>query len=246
MPGAPGQEHDAGMLSHIARRVLPVLGHLDVTADETDGPQPGSIVVANHSSLIDPGVVLAALARRRVDRPIVLAAAGLWRIPLLRSRLRAEGHVPVYRGSARAAEALDLAAEALARGQIVVIYPEGRIPPRRDSGDRSPEDFRTGVARLALATGAPVVPLGQVGARRITSGSRAKQLAGLFTAPLRRPRLHVHLGTPIRLTGSTAEATAQAHTALTAAWHTAAAFVRGEERRGEEQGGEEQGGEEQG
>ena len=161
------------MLSDIALRVVPVLGRLDVTADDSAGPGPGTIVVANHSSLIDPGVVLAALAR----------------------------------------------------GQVVVVYPEGRLPLRRDSADRTPESFRSGVARLALATGAPVVPLGQAGARRITSGGRFEQLAGLFTAPLRRPRLHVHLGAPVRLSGTLAEATAQAHTALTAAWVIAATLA---------------------
>jgi hypothetical protein len=50
-------------------------------------------------------------------------------------------------------------------------------------------------------------------------------VAGLFTAPLRRPRLHVHLGAPVRLSGTLAEATAQAHTALTAAWVIAATLA---------------------
>jgi 1-acyl-sn-glycerol-3-phosphate acyltransferase len=210
------------MLSDFAHRVLPLLGHLEVTGDDPSGPAPGSIVAANHSSLIDPGVVLTALARRGVRNPVVLAAAGLWRIPGLGSRLRAEGHIPVHRGDRRAAEALDLAAEALADGRVVVIYPEGRLPRRRDSGDRDPEAFRTGLARLALATGAPVVPLGQTGARRITSGSRGKQLAGLVTSPLRRPDLHVHLGSPIRLSGTPAEATAQAYAAVARARRAAA------------------------
>jgi 1-acyl-sn-glycerol-3-phosphate acyltransferase len=213
------------MLSAFATRVVPVLGRLDVTTEDPAGPGPGTIVAANHSSLIDPGLVLAALARRDVDRPVVPAAAGLWRIPVLGGRLRAEGHIPVRRGHRQAAQALDRAAEALALGRIVVLYPEGRLPGRRDSADREPEDFRTGVARLALATGAPIVPLGQAGARRITSGSRAKQLAGLFSAPLRRPRLHVHFGAPVRLTGSLSEATAQAHAAVTSAWRTAAEVV---------------------
>ncbi|MFC1440341.1 lysophospholipid acyltransferase family protein [Streptacidiphilus sp. N1-10] len=210
------------MLSDFARRVLPLLGHLEVTGDAPEGPAPGSIVAANHSSLIDPGVVLAALARRGVPDPVVLAAAGLWRIPVLGGRLRAEGHIPVHRGEQRAAEALVTAAEALADGRVVVIYPEGRLPRRHDSGDRDPEPFRTGLARLALATGAPVVPVGQTGARRITSGSRGKQLAGLVTAPLRRPDLHVHFGAPIRLTGTPAEATAQAYAAVARARRTAA------------------------
>ena len=215
--------HYGGMLSDIALRVLPVLGRLHVTADQAGAPAPGSIVAANHSSLIDPGVVLAALARQGLRRPVVLAAAGLWRIPLLGTRLRAEGHIPVHRGSVRAAEALEAAARAIAEGRVVVIYPEGRLPRRLDSGDRDPEDFRSGVARLALATGAPVIPLGQAGARRITSGSTAKQWAGLLTAPLRRPRLHVHVGAPVRLTGSATEATAQAYAAVASARRTAAA-----------------------
>ena len=214
------------MLSDIATRVVPALGRLAITSDDPAGPVPGCIVAANHSSLIDPGLVLAALARRQVDRPVVLAAAGLWRIPLLGSRLRAEGHIAVRRGHRQAADALESAAEALARGRVVVLYPEGRLPLRRDSADREPEGFRTGLARLALATGAPVVPLGQAGARRITSGGRAKQLAGLLTAPVRRPRLHVHFGAPVRLTGSPAEATAQAHAAVATAWRTAVSLSR--------------------
>lgn len=222
---AAGSARLGDMLSDIACRVLPVLGPLEVTADGSFDIAPGSIVAANHSSMIDPGVVLAALARHGVRRPVVLATAGLWRIPVLAGRLRAEGHIPVHRGSSRAAEALELAEAAVKDGRVVVIYPEGGLPRRLDSADGEPESFRTGLARLALATGAPVVPLGQVGARRITSGSGRKQLAGLLTSPLRRPRLHVHLGSPIHLDGSLAEATAQAYAAVAAARRIAAVAV---------------------
>ncbi|MER5636930.1 1-acyl-sn-glycerol-3-phosphate acyltransferase [Kitasatospora sp. NPDC002227] len=208
------------MLSRIASALVPALGRLSVTT-ETPGPvAPGSIVLANHSSLADPGVVLAAL-RRLGTEPVVLATAGLWRIPVLGAALRRGGHIPVHRGTARAAEALDLAAAALADGRVVLIYGEGRLPRRRDSGDTAPTPFRTGPARLAAAAGAPVVPLGQCGARRLSSGSTTKQLAGLATAPLRRPTLHVHLGTPLHLPPDIAEATAAAHRAVTTAWHEA-------------------------
>ncbi|MFD7735443.1 lysophospholipid acyltransferase family protein [Kitasatospora phosalacinea] len=209
------------MLSTVARTVVPLLGRFTVTADEAAVLAPGSIVAANHSSLVDPGVVLAAVRRLGVE-PVVLATAGLWRIPLLGGALAREGHIPVHRGTARAAEALDAAADALAAGRVVVLYPEGRLPRRTDAADGPPAPFRTGLARLA-ATGAPVVPLGQAGARRISSGSTAKQLAGLATAPLRRPGVHVHFGAPLRLDGDVATATARAHAAVTAAWRTAAA-----------------------
>ena len=218
------------MLSAFARRVVPVLGRFRVSSGRL--PQGACIVAANHSSLVDPGVVLAALGRWGELRPVVLAAAGLWRVPVLGRMLRAEGHIPVHRGTARAAAALEAAERELRRGRVVVIYPEGRLPRRPDSGDDAPQEFRTGLARLALATGAPVVPLGQVGSRRITSGSTFKQVAGVATAPLRRPRIQVTLGAPVLLSGSVAQATAQAHAAVTGAWHAAVAELGAEPHRG--------------
>ncbi|KIF00502.1 acyltransferase, partial [Streptomyces sp. RSD-27] len=64
------------------------------------------------------------------------------------------------------------------------------------------------------------------GARRVVSGNAAKQLAGLVTAPLRRPRLHVHVGCPVELTGDADARTRQAHAAVTDAWRTAAVQLR--------------------
>ncbi len=152
-----------------------------------------------------------------------MAAAGLWRIPFLGRLLAREGHIPVHRGDRRAADALDHAAAALGEGRLVLLYAEGGIPLRPDAAEAAPGAFRSGLSRLAERTGAPVVPLGQAGARRITSGNAAKQLAGLATAPLRRPDLHVHVGAPLRPTGDGATRTRQAHRAVTHAWRTAAA-----------------------
>ncbi|MFJ4767599.1 lysophospholipid acyltransferase family protein [Streptomyces uncialis] len=209
------------MLSRIAGAVVPALGSLTVTTDTGTAPRPGSVVVANHTSLSDPAVVLAALHRLGV-RPTVLATAGLWRIPLLGAALTREGFVPVHRGGPRAAEALDGAAAALAAGGIVLLYPEGGLPVRRDPGERAPGPFRSGVWRLATATGAPVVPLGQAGSRRLVSGGGAKQLAGLLTAPLRRPSLHVHVGAPFPLPADRDEALTLVRRAVTDCWRTAA------------------------
>ncbi|MFD9120949.1 lysophospholipid acyltransferase family protein [Streptomyces bottropensis] len=210
------------MFSRLADVLVPAVGRLTVTIEAGTAVAPGSIVVANHTSLADPAVVLAALHRLGVQ-PVALGAAGLWRIPLLGRALSREGYVPVHRGDPRAADALDLAAAALERGRTILIYAEGGIPTRTDSAEAAPGTFRSGLARLAARTGAPVVPVGQAGARRVTSGSPAKQLAGLVTAPLRRPGLHVHVGAPFILTGGHAGDTRQAHAAVTAAWRTAAA-----------------------
>ncbi|MEV6686671.1 lysophospholipid acyltransferase family protein [Streptomyces sp. NPDC051130] len=210
------------MLSRIAHVLVPVFGRLSVTTDAGADLAPGSIIAANHTSLADPAIVIAALHRLGVE-PVIMATAGLWRVPLLGRSLHREGHVPVHRGERRASAALDLAAQALEQGRHLLIYAEGGLPRRRDAAEAAPGDFRTGLVRLAERTGAPVVPIGQAGARRITSGSTIKQIAGLATAPLRRPGLHVHVGAPIVLTGDSTVRTELARTAVTDAWRTAAA-----------------------
>ncbi|GGZ50926.1 hypothetical protein GCM10010387_51610 [Streptomyces inusitatus] len=209
------------MLSRIAEILVPAVGRLSVTTDAGAALAPGSIIAANHTSLADPAVVLAAL-RRLGAEPVVLATAGLWRVPFLGGALAREGHIPVFRGDRRAAAALDRAAAALEQGRLVLIYAEGGLPRREDAAEAAPGVFRSGLARLAGRTGAPVVPVGQAGARRVTSGSTAKQLAGLATAPLRRPDLHVHVGAPLLLTGDSEVRTARARAAVTSAWRTAA------------------------
>lgn len=209
------------MLSRIAAAVVPACGRLTVTADPGARPTAAGIFVANHTSLADPAVVVAALRRYGIE-PVILATAGLWRVPLLGAALRREGHIAVHRGTHRAADSLDAAAAALAAGRSVLLYGEGRLPGRRDAAESAPGPFRSGPARLAAATGAPFVPVGQAGARRLCSGGRAKQLAGAATAPLRRPGLHVHIGAPVRLPDRVPEATDRAREAVTAAWRTAA------------------------
>ncbi|ATM24661.1 acyltransferase (plasmid) [Streptomyces alboflavus] len=215
------------MLSRLADVLVPAVGRLTITADAGAELAPGSIIAANHTSLADPALVLAALHRLGAGRTAVMAAAGLWRIPVLGRALAREGHIPVHRRDRRAAQALDAAAAALQRGHLVLIYAEGGLPQRSDAAEAPPGTFRSGLSRLVQQTGAPVVPVGQAGARRITSGNVPKQIAGLLTAPLRRPGLHVHVGSPLRLAGNSAARTEQAHAAVTAAWHTAAAHLGG-------------------
>ncbi|KOY50430.1 lysophospholipid acyltransferase family protein [Streptomyces sp. XY332] len=212
------------MLSSIADILVPAFGRLSVTTDADTVLAPGSIIAANHTSLADPAIVLAALHRLGAE-PVVMAAAGLWRVPLLGRALAGGGHIPVFRGDARAAAALDAATDALAQGRLVLIYAEGGLPRRTDAAEAAPGTFRSGLARLAERTGSPVVPVGQAGARRITSGRVAKQLAGLATAPLRRPDLHVHVGAPLQLIGDHQVCTTRARTAVTSAWRTAAAHL---------------------
>ncbi|MFD4574586.1 lysophospholipid acyltransferase family protein [Streptomyces sp. NPDC058417] len=212
------------MITRAASVLAPALGRLTVTSELRMRLKAGTIFAANHDSLADPAVVLAALRRLGVE-PVVMATAGLWRVPVLGRALAREGHIPVHRRTARAAYALDAAAEALAGGRHVLLYGEGGLPDRRDAVSGPPEEFRTGLARLAQVSGALVVPVGHVGARRISSGSTAKQVAGALTAPVRRPRCHVHVGAPLRLPAEAHTGTAAARRAVTVAWRTAARAV---------------------
>ncbi|MER5863445.1 lysophospholipid acyltransferase family protein [Kitasatospora sp. NPDC002040] len=186
------------VLPRLAAALLPALSRVSVSGAENllDLAGRGCVVTANHTSLADPVLMVGVLHGLGV-RPVVLAAGGLWRVPVLGRALTHEGYIPVHRGTARAADSLDAAAEAVAAGRCVLLYPEGRLPRYRASADRPPQQLKTGAARLALATGAPLVPVGHAGARRVSSGSGAKQLAGWATAPLRRPRVHVHFGAPL-------------------------------------------------
>ncbi|MER8160883.1 lysophospholipid acyltransferase family protein [Streptomyces sp. NPDC094472] len=209
------------MLSRIAGVVVPVFGRLNITTDTGSAPPAGSIIIANHTSLTDPAIVLAAL-RRLGTEPAVLAAAGLWRIPLLGQLLTREGHIPVRRHDPRAAQALRDARAALAAGRSVLLYPEGGLPRREGVREAPPRPFHPGLFHLARRTGAQVVPLGQAGARALASGGTVELLARLVSAPLRRPRLRVHVGAPLRIEGEQVQALAQAHSALTRVWYTAA------------------------
>ncbi|UFR00576.1 1-acyl-sn-glycerol-3-phosphate acyltransferase [Streptomyces sp. Go40/10] len=216
------------MLSAWAGALVPVFSDTSVSGARhlAQPPGRGYVLAANHTSFFDPVLLLGTL-HRLGQRPAVLATAGLWRVPLLGRALTREGHVPVHRGSRRAPDALRAAADALAAGRGVLVYPEGGLPRYRASHDRPPGRLKSGVVRLALSTGAPVIPVGHAGARRVSSGSRAKQLAGWATAPVRRPRVHVHIGPALRLDTS-AHPLDDLETALAEAWSSAVHALDGD------------------
>jgi 1-acyl-sn-glycerol-3-phosphate acyltransferase len=112
-----------------------------------DGP---TIIVANHPSFTDPFFV-AMLSSKPVS---ILIIASAFLVPLFGLYLRRSGHIPVSPGKGK--EAFEKARQVLDEGQSIVMFPEGDASPR-EGGFRRP---RTGAARLALLTGASVVPIG--------------------------------------------------------------------------------------
>ena len=161
----------------------------EVTGRQFVPASGAAIMAANHLSAADQ-VVTPISARRQV---VYFAKAEYFTEPGLRGRIRARvfrelGHVPVDRDDTRAAAGtIETGAELLAAGRVLGIYPEGTRSP-----DGCLHKFRTGVARLALRSGAPVIPVG-------LSGTEAMLRPG--DKRWHRAPVAVHFGPPLDFSG---------------------------------------------
>jgi 1-acyl-sn-glycerol-3-phosphate acyltransferase len=150
-------------------------------------PGHGAVILAaNHVSFADE--VFTPLAARR--QIAYFAKAEYFTAPGLRGRamaafFRGMGHVPVARADTRSAAAsIEVGIEVLDAGGALGIFPEGTRSP-----DGRLYKFRTGVARLALRTGAPVVPVGLVGTRDVLRPDSRRW---------HRKPVGVHFGAPLQ------------------------------------------------
>ncbi|HEX6683560.1 MAG TPA: lysophospholipid acyltransferase family protein [Candidatus Limnocylindrales bacterium] len=143
-------------------------------------PKDGPVIVAvNHMSHADPFVV----ARYVYDAgrwPQFLAKESLFKLPVAGKLLYWVRQIPVRRGTIDASKALDAAVEAARKGGTVVIYPEGTTT--KEPG-LWPMRGKTGAARLALLTGAPVVPVAMWGPEKIFD-PRTKKLRLRLRTPV--------------------------------------------------------------
>ncbi|MEW6402099.1 MAG: lysophospholipid acyltransferase family protein [Chloroflexota bacterium] len=114
-------------------------------------PRGAKIIAMNHTDGCDPLYLPMLLD----ETPHFLLQDGLFQIPVVGRLLREAGQIPVYRESVRAREAMTQACELLRQGKTIVVFPEGRNVP---AGQRIPA--KTGTVRMALETGAPIIPLG--------------------------------------------------------------------------------------
>src|SRR6476660_2421849 len=154
-------------------------------------PKQGGVILAvNHISDADP-MVSAHFIYDSGRWPQVLGKHTLFTVPLLGWFLRQVRQIPVYRNSTDAVKALHAAIEAVETGGAVVIYPEGTITREPDLW---PRRGKTGVARLAMETGAPVVPVCVWGAERLFDSRTNK------ARPVPRTPVTVVAGPPIDLT----------------------------------------------
>jgi 1-acyl-sn-glycerol-3-phosphate acyltransferase len=177
--------------------LVSIFGRVEVTGGVPEELRNGPLLLAaNHIGDFDPFVVAVALHRVGVV-PRIMATGGIMRAPVAGPLLERTGAIRVERGTELARHAVRVTEVALVSGGHVVAYPEGRVGLTADGW---PERGRTGMARLALGLGVPVVPVSQWGAHEVLQyGNDWGKLRTAGRAIVRRPALKVHVGPPVRL-----------------------------------------------
>ena len=154
------------------RELLSRLYHVEVVGAERIPESGAAILAANHASIWDP-FVLGLATTREIH---YMAKAELFRLRPVAALLRSLDAFPVERGSGDRT-AFSEAARLLDRGAVLGIFPQGTSKPERQNG------WHRGAARLALVTGAPLVPV---------------RLEGTRPLP-RRTRVRIEVGEPLRV-----------------------------------------------
>lgn len=153
-------------------------------------PEGPKLFIANHPSATDPFLI------HLLSRMSVLITGNAFTFPIVGVYVKQLGQISVLPGQGK--DALERAIELLRQGHSVGIFPEGRFSPQE--GGMAPA--RSGAARLALATGVPVIPVGIYLPRerclQITTRIRGKQMVGYWY--LRGPYA-MTVGTPMQFSG---------------------------------------------
>ncbi len=147
----------------ILRPGIRMMMQLDWRGQEHIPAEGATILAVNHLSYMD--IFAVSLFADSAGRyPVFLAKSSLFTIPVVGTIISRLGQLPVYRGQTDAALVLKQAEMVASNGACVIFYPEATVT-------RDPEQWpmvaKTGVARLALETGAPVVPIAHWGAQKI-------------------------------------------------------------------------------
>jgi 1-acyl-sn-glycerol-3-phosphate acyltransferase len=153
-------------------------------------PAEGGVIFAmNHVSHLDPPID-GVFVHRNKRVPRFMAKDSLFKVFFFGKLLGGSGGIPVYRGTGDAKDSLRDAITALKEGKLVVIYPEGTITRDPDGWPMWP---RTGVARLALEAGVPVIPAARWGTQDILNGYTKK------FRPFPRKKIYTTVGEPMDL-----------------------------------------------
>lgn len=172
---------------------LMVLNRPRITGAENIPDEGAAILASNHQAVAD-SFFLPMMVRRQITFP---AKKEYFTTPGLKGRVQkfffsSVGQIPVDRGSKDAGDALQKAAtEVLGRGDLFGIYPEGTRSP-----DGRVYKGRTGMARIAMATGAPVILTAMIGTREANP---------IGTTLIRPAKVRIKISEPIDPHGWAAE-----------------------------------------
>lgn len=177
-------------LAMSAHAALNLFVHRDYRGQQNVPQRGGVMFVANHISNFDP-LVLGEYLIWSGRFPRYLAKQDLWKEPVVGWFAARCGQIPIQRTSADAGAGLQNAVAALRAGKVVTVYPEATITGDPDTWPLVP---RSGAARIALASRAPVVPIGQFGAHEVIRGKQVH-----FPRLLPRKTMHFLTGEPVDL-----------------------------------------------
>lgn len=192
----------------VARFLAWWTGRVDLVGAERLPRCGPALVVANHTTIADVPIVLATLDKHGL-KPIsshatghspectdhahvrFLATQDVFDHAILGPIVRRSGFIPVQPSGLDRLGAYEQAETALRDGEIVALYPEGDVTSPEEG---APRRLRSGAARMALATGVPIVPIAHHDARDIGQGTEAETLRRAFTAIYRRPKIVMVVG----------------------------------------------------
>ena len=176
------------------RPILCTLYKIEVTGSERIPAHGPAVLAANHDSVLD-GFVMGVLTGRVIHW---MAKAELWGYPFVGRIMEALGAFRVERG---ASDELAMAhgIDWLKRGELVGIFPQGTCLPYRE------RPFRRGAARLALAAGAPIVPIALINTEQAIRPGKVK---------LGFPKVLAVIGAPLQPEGTVEDLTARLEEAV--------------------------------
>ena len=122
----------------------------DVQYEEKINEDQTKIFVPNHPTTTDP-FFISKLTKKPFN---ILITSNAFAVKGFGSYLRQSGHIPVKQG--KGVEIVNQAVARVKQGDSIAIFPEGRLSPELDK----PTIFKNGMARIALKTNAPIIPIG--------------------------------------------------------------------------------------
>lgn len=196
-----------------ARTALIPYARFDISGVDAIPAQGPAVIAANHRSYFD--TVAVGVTVLQSGRPLrFLGKKEVFDAPVIGTLARALGGIRVDRGSHTAGDSLADANRALRAGELVAIMPQGTIPRGAAFFDPILRG-KTGAARLAAATRAPVIPVGMWGTERVWPRSAKVPNVLNVTNP---PTVRVRVGEPVELAyddiGADTERIMEAITAL--------------------------------